>query len=94
MTIEEAYRKLDDAVNEYIKACTDENPSRAISGWQMSIETILLKPNENPQYPLAEGQHYVYGPQTTLTHALGLARFSAGVYEGYMMNQVFSGEGE
>lgn len=83
--------KLDDAVHEYIKATTDEDPSRSVAGWALGIETTALVVSDGA-LPLADAQHYVFGPQTTVGQAIGLGRFVANVLEQYIVNKTLRNE--
>lgn len=76
---------LDDAIHEYIRAVVGENDTRAVAGWVVGIETTSLIFEEDA-LPLADAQHYASGPQTTVSQAIGLSRYVAGVYETWAVN--------
>jgi hypothetical protein len=91
MTDRTPLEKLDDAVHEYIKETTGEDPSRSVAGWALGIETTALVFEENA-LPLADAQHYVFGPQTTISQAVGLGRFVANVLEQHIVNRALENE--
>lgn len=83
MTARTPLELLDEAVHAYIAATTDEDETRAVAGWALGIETTAI--NSDPDdLPLMDAQHYVSGPQTTSSQALGLGRYVASVYETHI----------
>jgi hypothetical protein len=75
MMAETPLEKLGNAIEDFLRSTGQLDDGRFMTGWVIGTSTARLQTDDHDALPLVSGQTYAFGPETSVTHMAGLAKF-------------------
>lgn len=74
-------QKLDNAIEEFFRDTDQLTDGGFITGWVIGASKTRIQSDDETALPMVSGSTYAFGPQTTVTNGMGLAKYLEIVFE-------------